>query len=72
MVGRLVQEQQLGPAKQQFGKGDSHLPPPRKGFGCAIKLLGSEAETAKYRCYLAVDVVPTAVPETLLSLAVAA
>ena len=44
MVGRLVEQQYIGPAEQDFSQFDAHVPALGESFGLASELLFLEAQ----------------------------
>ena len=71
MVGRLVEQQQVGLAEQQLGQRDAHLPAAGKRLGRPLEIAGLEAEPLEHRPGAELDFVPAAQPETILQVAVA-
>ena len=71
MVGRLVEQQQVGLAEQQLGQRDAHLPAAGEGFGRPFEVRRLEAEAAEHRRRLQLDAVAVAEPEAILQVAVA-
>ena len=71
MVGRLVEQQQAGPAEQQLGQRDAHLPAAGERLGGLPEVGRLEAETAQHRVHLRLDAVAVPVLEGGLDLAVA-
>ena len=71
VVGRLVEQQQPGPAEQQLGQCDAHLPAAGERLGGAFEVGGGEAEPAQDRVHLRLDAVAVPILERVLDLAVA-
>ncbi len=71
MVGRLVEQEQPGPAEQQLGQRDAHLPAARERFGRLGEVVLAEAEAAQHRGDAQVDAVAVVAAEALLQLGVA-
>ena len=72
VVRRLVEQQQTGPAEQELGERDAHLPAARERLGRLLHVLLREAEAAQDGVDLQVDAVALEPPEALLQIAVAA
>jgi hypothetical protein len=53
MVGGLVEQENVGVLKQEFGKFDTHAPSARKLGGGTIKIFATEAEAYKGLLHLA-------------------
>src|SRR5688500_1934698 len=70
MGGGLVEEQQAGPAEQELGERDPHLPAAGEMLGLLRKIVGAEAQPAQHGRDLQVDAVPVAPPEGVLQLGV--
>ena len=71
MVGRLVEQQQVGLAEQQLRQRDPHLPAAGEGFGRPFEVSRLEAEATEHRRRLQLDAVAVAEPEAVLQVAVA-
>ena len=71
MVGRLVEQQQAGPAEQQLGQRDAHLPAARERLGRLGEVVLAEAQAAQHGRDAQVDAVAVVAPEALLQLGVA-
>jgi hypothetical protein len=72
VVRRLVEEQEAGPAEQQPGKSNAHLPAAGERLGRLVHVVPRETESAQHGVDLEVDAVPFEPPETLLQLAIPA
>ena len=70
MVRRLVEEEQRGPAEQEFGERDAHLPAARERLRRPAELFLSEAEPAKDGRDLEIEAVAVGGAEAILQLAV--
>ena len=71
MVGRLVEQEQPGPAEQQLGQRDAHLPAARERLGRLGEVVLAEAEAAQHGGDAQVDAVAVVAAEALLQLGVA-
>ena len=71
VVGRLVEQQQVGAREQQLGERDAHLPAARERLGRAVEVVRREAEAVEDRRQLQVDAVAVVEPEAILQVAVA-
>ena len=72
MVGRLVEQQQVGRAQQQFGQRQTHLPAAGERFGLSLVVGRLEAEALQHRRRFQLDAVAVAEPKPFLKIAVAA
>ena len=57
MVGRLVEQQQVGLCQQQLGQRDAHLPAAGEFFGLARPVCLAEAEAGEHGADLRVECV---------------
>ena len=71
MVRGLVEQQQAGPAEEQLGERDAHLPAAGERLGGLPEVGRLEAETAQHGVHLRLDAVAVPVLEGGLDLAVA-
>ena len=71
VVGRLVEQQQVGPAEQQLRQREAHLPAARERVGRLLERRVGEAEPAEHGRDLQVDAVAVAQAEAILQIAVA-
>ena len=55
MVGRLVEQQQVGLLQQQFGQGEAHLPAAGEFFGLAVPVLLYKSQPGKNGADLGLD-----------------
>ncbi len=70
MVRRLVEQQETGPAEQELGERDAHLPAARECLGRFLHVVSREPEAAQHRVNLQVDAEALEPAETLLEFAV--
>ena len=66
MVGRLVEQQQVGLGEQQLGERDAHLPAAAELVGQARPVLFAEAEAGEHGAHLGVECVAVEGVEALL------
>ena len=71
VVGRFVEQQQVGLIEQQLGEGDAHLPAAGKRFGRALEVGRLEAEALENGPGLQLDAVAVVHAEAILQIAVA-
>ena len=71
MVGRLVEEEEIGGEEKESGQGRPHTPASRELRERAVDVVGSEAETAQNDLGLGLEPVPAQGLEAMLDLAVA-
>ena len=71
MVGRLVEQQQIGLAEQELGQREPHLPAARQVIGELVEVGELEAEAAQHGRDLQLEVIAVGDAEALLQLAVA-
>ena len=71
MIGRLVEQQQVGLAEQQLGQRQAHLPAAGECFGLPVEIRRGEPEPVQHGGGLQIDAVPVVEPEAILQVAVA-
>jgi len=71
VVGRFVEQQQVGALQQQLGQGDAHLPAAGEGLAGLLPVGLRKAETAQHFADLRLHGVAAALGEELLGLGVA-
>ncbi len=70
MIGRLVEQQQIGLLQQKFCEGDAHLPAPGEFFGAARPVVAAEAKTRENLTDLRLERVAVASDEFVFELLV--
>ena len=70
MVGRLVEEQQVGSAKKELRERDAHLPAARELGTRAVEVLDAEAEAGEDLSRVALELVSAQALESVLDVAV--
>ena len=71
MIGRLIEQQDIGLPEQKFGQRDSHLPAPAERFGGCRKLCFVKAQASQDFGDLGIGLKPFEFFETMLEVAVA-
>ena len=71
VVGRLVEQQDIGVDGQDPGQGDAHLPAAAEGFDRPVEIVVREAETGEHRLGPGIEVIAAAMLEDLDDVAVA-
>ncbi len=56
VVGRLVEQDEVGFLQQDFGQLDAHTPAPAKLAGEALKIIAFETKTQQYLFHLGIDI----------------
>ncbi len=71
VIGRFVEQEQVGLRQQQLGQRDAHLPAARERRRRLVVVGGAEPEAPQHRVDLQVDGVAVVEPEAVLQIAVA-
>src|ERR1051325_2379339 len=66
MVGRLIEQQEIGLFEKQFRKRDPHLPAAGEFFGPATPVIAREPKSGEHRTYLGFDGITVTSAEIIL------